>query len=794
MDRTEATFRLRGALRQLRERADQALAPARWHRSRLIAEMREVPGAPHWNAARTAMRSRNDSAAHQAFARHFAARTSAFPLNAREVPGLSTSIAAKFPLAAVDASRRADDIVAGSYDLLGHRHVRVAAPVDWHHDPVHDRRMPRGHWSAVRFLDPVFGDHKVVWELNRHQHWLALGRAFALTGERKYYDAFRGQLIGWMAENPPLTGVNWASMLELGFRILSWQWALSFFAAAAQQDDPSDPPWLVDMLLGTIEQQTHVERNLSLYFSPNTHLTGEVLALYVTGCSLPELASSARWRDAGREVLLREASAQICSDGGHAERSGHYHRYSTDFYLLALAVARRYGDVAAEGFEETARAQAAYLRTIADDTGYRPSIGDDDGGQLFPICGRPAEDCSDTLSIAATLLNEPDLAVGLAPEEAFWMCGETAGGFMSVRPVPWPSRALAASGYYVSRTPAGDHLIFDAGPHGFLNGGHAHADALSVLLTVKGRPLFVDPGTATYTMDSARRDAFRSTPMHNTLVVDHRPQSEPRGPFHWRSQASAQAHGWWSTDGCDFVIGAHDAYDPVRHVRSVLAIHGVGWWILDRVSGDTEHDIALHWHLHPSWRPETCDGSVELRHQDGAVVSLATSLPVRVVAPGQGPLAMWSPAYGRVEAAPVLIAECRARLPLTIATFISASPASDLTLEAVDMAHEPAECPGCAWRARWSDGRITLLAPHATQTSSLLERWGTAHLQTDGTLAALVEANGRREVVLVNGTTVCCGGTPLLELGEFTRIVRAPVSSTLASSMHQYATDEVGTR
>jgi hypothetical protein len=75
-----------------------------------------------------------------------------------------------------------------------------------------------------------------------------------------------------------------------------------------------------------------------------------------------------------------------------------------------------------------------------------------------------------------------------------------------------------------------------------------------------------------------------------------------------------------------------------------------------------------------------------------------------------------------------------------------------------------------------------------------LERWGTAHLQTDGTLAALVEANGRREVVLVNGTTVCCGGTPLLELGEFTRIVRAPVSSTLASSMHQYATDEVGTR
>ena len=42
-------------------------------------------------------------------------------------------------------------------------------------------------------------------------------------------------------------------------------------------------PWLVDLLLGLDRQLQLVEQNLSTYFSPNTHLLGEALALYVAG-------------------------------------------------------------------------------------------------------------------------------------------------------------------------------------------------------------------------------------------------------------------------------------------------------------------------------------------------------------------------------------------------------------------------------------------------------------------------------------------------------------------------------
>src|SRR5262249_58139956 len=93
---------------------------------------------------------------------------------------------------------------------------------------------------------------------------------------------------------------------------------------------------------------------LSHYFSPNTHLLGEALALYVCGRALPELAASGRRAAIGRRILLDEIDRQIAPDGGHAERSTHYQRYALDFYLLALIVARLTADAAASRFEEAA--------------------------------------------------------------------------------------------------------------------------------------------------------------------------------------------------------------------------------------------------------------------------------------------------------------------------------------------------------------------------------------------------------------------------------------------------------
>jgi len=776
MDREEWRFRVTSELRKLGGRARAAVNQPQWNREELGRLLNPTlpDGSADLAGARAALARGDWTAAHRSLASHFSTRPPSFPLDPRGLRALGNRIVEQFPEAAADASQRATLILEGRYDVLGYRNVPFGSPPRWHFDPVHQRTAPGGFWSTVPYLRPEAGDHKIIWEINRHQHWLALARAWHLTGHRRFYKEFVRQLEDWLSANPPLQGGNWASMLEVGFRALSWVWALHFFAGAAATDESADAPWIVDLLVALDRHLAHVEHNLSKYFSPNTHLTGEALALYVAGRALPELRASAHRGDLGRTVLVEEIEHQIGADGGHAELSAHYHRYTTDFYLLALSTARASGDTAAPRFEAAAHRLAAYLRTIADDSGRLPLIGDDDGGKLFPMCPRPPWDAGDSLGAAAVLLGDPRLAVGEIPEEVFWLCGTTTPtrgdvGDAWIRPdrAAWPSTALAASGYYVSRTPQGDHLTFDAGRLGFLNGGHAHADALAMVLTVAGRPLLVDAGTATYTMDPPVRDRFRSTAMHNTVVVNGRSQSEPRGPFHWRTRTDARVTAWRAGEGFDYAEGQHHGYAPISHARAILAVHGVGWFVIDHVFGDHHAApgpvrVEAFWHLSPEWtaHPES-PRCVRLRHPDGLDLAIASSTDLRpLTAFDADGLDAFAPVYGHVERSVCLRTECPGDLPRSFATFVPANAEFSLgiSVEALDVQHAPgAGRYGAAYRVTWPGHEAIILSAteHAGNEGNVL--WGTLEVRTDARFAFLSVGGDRSpRAILIEGDRLEC--------------------------------------
>src|SRR5688572_23209022 len=445
---------------------------AEWLRARLGArwdrnDLRQCLSASTLDSCGRHLERGDWLAAQSALSTAILARPSRFVLDPSTTSLLRREIRDRWPRAPQEASARADRILDGRYDLLGYRDVKWTRDgrVDWQFDPVHQRRPPRRFYADVPFLDAAIGDHKIIWELNRHQHWLQLGRAAWLTGDGKYAAAIVEQLEDWLADNPPYMGINWASMLEIGFRAISWTWALHALLAIpnSQRPTPNEKrpvgnresgvesyPWLIDMLVALARQLTHVERHLSYYFSPNTHLTGEALALYVVGIALPELSASARWAETGRRVLLDEIDRQILDDGGHAERSMHYQRYTLDFYLLAARTARLAGEAsAARRFDAAALRLAEFTRMFADAAGRLPLIGDDDGGMLWPICGRACDDVRDSLSVAAAVLDRAELAPWGIPEEALWIAGP--GNVRAAAGVTPESRLFGTTGYFVAR-------------------------------------------------------------------------------------------------------------------------------------------------------------------------------------------------------------------------------------------------------------------------------------------------------------------------------------------------------
>jgi hypothetical protein len=789
MDGAEIASRARTAAR---ERAGYLAGTWRrrgWRREELAARLSPGPVGPLASAVER-LEARDYMAAHRALSEHFHRRVSRFPVSPHALPDLAASIRQRFPSAPSDAASRADALLDGRFDLLGFRGLDFRGAdgaIDWHLDPVHGRRAPLDWWARVSFLDPAVGDHKIIWELNRHQHFLALGRATWLTGRPRYREACIRQLRGWLSSNPPLVGINWASMLELSLRSISWVWALHLFVEppGARHQDEASSPWLVDLLLGVDRQLSHVERNLSVYFSPNTHLTGEALGLYVCGRALPELSAAARWADIGREALLREIDRQIAPDGGHVERSTHYQRYTLDFYALALTMARVTEDPCAERFAEAVARLESATSLLADPSGRLPAIGDDDGGSLFPICGRPAADARDSLASARALLSRTARTEDLE-EETMWLLGgqpawiihpRGAGGR---RPVPAPSRTprlvassgrlvgtsgmLADTGYCVSRLRAGDHVVIDAGAHGYLNGGHAHADALSLTATLGGRRLFIDAGTGTYTMSPEVRDRFRSSPMHNTLTLDGVSQSRPAGPFHWHSVANGRLHSWHTTREFDFFEGSQDGYLPALHVRRVVVLPGGPLLVVDTVSGPADgasHRADVHWHVAPEWRLAGDERGL-LTLADGADAAWLSSpgdaAEIRLA--DQAGVGWHSPAYGVVDPSLTVRLTVEGPWPLRVATLAGlGSPDTAPRLRLVEI--EPGAAPhAVALEVLGGDER------HLFVMSSAGQPVRAGGIETDARLVWVRSRGGRAETLAIVDGEAAVDSRDLTPQGE----------------------------
>jgi hypothetical protein len=304
---------------------------------------------------------------------------------------------------------------------------------------------------------------------------------------------------------------------------------------------------------------------------------------------------------------------------------------------------------------------------------------------LLPIAGRAPDDVRDSLAAAAALVDRPDLRVGDTPEEAFWLLSHPSlfaqlEQSRAVARIEGPaSAALPDTGYYVSRSSGGDHLVMDAGMHGFLNGGHAHADALSLTFSLRGIPLLIDPGTGSYTTDVEARDRFRSSQLHNTVVVDGRSQSSSSGPFHWNTTANGAAEIWRTNPGFDYLEATHDGYAPLEHRRHLLAMHGDLLIVADAVCGTGAHEMQVHWHLDPRWTVQLAGRRATFRTA-GERVDLAVSHGTldRIAGSEDSPLGWHSPDYGRIEPTSTVTASVSGSLPLWVVSVFGLDPMNEV--------------------------------------------------------------------------------------------------------------------
>ncbi|HEV7218323.1 MAG TPA: alginate lyase family protein [Terriglobales bacterium] len=576
--------------------------------------------------------------------------------------------------------RGADKICHHRFDLLGYEDLDYGADIDWHLDAVHGKRAPMKPWYKIDFLDfDRVGDHKVIWELNRHQHLVTLAKALCLTGDKRYLTELRSQWTSWQRANPYPIGVNWASSLEAAFRSLSWVWILALLPAEVVGLD-----FRKNMIRGLAIHGRHIERNLSTYFSPNTHLLGEAVGLFFIGFMCPEIAGAGRWRRNGWRILLEETQRQVRADGVYFEQSLYYHVYALDFSLHARIVAERNGMDIPVDFDLILNRMLDVVSAVSR-AGVPEGFGDDDGGRVFNPRRNRSEYMTDPLTVGAILFRREDLKSATSlTEEALWLFGRSGLSYFDLpanNPAKGPrtigATSFNAGGIYVMASNKKEPLQMniDSGPQGTGRSGHGHADALSVSVAMEGRRWLIDPGTYCYMCDE--RDRFRGTAAHNTLCVDGLDQAVPDGPFAWKSIPDVHCERWIAGKTFTLFEGNHAGYmrlsDPVVHRRCIFYLHNEFWLIRDVVEGREEHQLEINWHF---------ASDVVIEKAGHGFIARATHASLTgengfALLPVEG--AGWthtiesdsvSPAYGRKDSALTMRSSSRLRLPADHATML----------------------------------------------------------------------------------------------------------------------------
>lgn len=473
--------------------------------------------------------------------------------------------------------------------------------IDWNRDPVSGKTWPLEHWSKIKVVDTASGpDPKFVWELNRHQFFLYTAMSFFVTRQEKYAECTLRHIIDWIENNPIDYGINWVESLEVGTRLTSWIWILELLRDAEALTSDR----LATIILSMHSHAEHLYHYLSHYISPNTHLTGEALALFLYSAVYPEDLQSQKWEIKAKNILDEEIISQVGDDGVHKELSTAYHTYTVDYYFqylsLCLQQKKKIDSVVLDRLEK----MCEFVLFAERPDGSIPLIGDSDGGSALPLDPEQSFSWKNILCDAALLFNRSDFKFRSRSLcwSSIWLWGTSALQKFPEIPMKAPqleSNYFKDSNYIVYRSDwseTADYLFFDVGKMGFFSAGHSHADYLSFDLCFSGISYIADVGTYSY-QDSFWRNYGRGTRAHNTIIIDDHDQVIPTGSFSWDGVFEKGTGCLECCQNFTLIQGVHNAYPGIAHTRTFLVVKDHFLVCFDQFSATGNHRYELNYHF-----------------------------------------------------------------------------------------------------------------------------------------------------------------------------------------------------
>lgn len=402
----------------------------------------------------------------------------------------------------------ADLAIDGTIEAFSNIRLNYGNPINWQYNPITKKETDKSlKWFYINDFDEDRGDVKIIWEISRFTHLFLLSKAYLITKNIKYYNAFSSQINNWVKDNPYSYGANWKCGQEASIRMFSVLMNYSIFRKynIINCNDTYNVKKIIEW---------GYKKVLSNFFYAhrcikNNHTFSEILGRNIGAlCCNDEADLKYSIR-----LINEEISKQFTNNGGClSQYSFNYQRFT--FQILEIFIKLNGISSIDSKNINIINNSINLLYQCQDSIGMVPNYGSNDGSLILPFSPYGYLDYRPTLNTLFYLINSKCLYKNdLFNEEMLWICDEIHRN--SLRQVEKRSISFERSGFFILRFNNGFVVVY-------LNNYNSrpdHFDQLHLDIWYNGLNIFCDCGTYSYATELG--SMLKSTYAHNTLKVDN---------------------------------------------------------------------------------------------------------------------------------------------------------------------------------------------------------------------------------------------------------------------------------
>ena len=512
-------------------------------------------------------------------------------------------------------------ILKRKFKILGLKEVDLINDNSWNKDFSSGFSWEKKfytHYSESDIFCDNGSDIKIPWELSRMHHFTVLGQAWKLTGDITYVKKLCSEWKDWINENPFCHGINWLSTMEVAIRSVNFIVASELISDSKLWEDNKD------YFLNNIRKHgIYIENNLeigihNLSIISGNHYLANICGLYIIGKACSQFPESKRWAKFGKAELEKEINRTVLNDGFYFESSTSYHRLAIELFLYPYLVGTNSNDFFSINYSKKITSMLNFLESILDPGGTTPQIGDNDNGRLLILSNYYKTKYNDhryLLSIGEIIFNDSKFLTSIKnfSGETFWLFDNELNFAKNKKKINTRKpHSFDESGLRViNNNSSNDYLLIRAhGPTSKSLTAHCHNDQLSFELWLDKKAIIVDNGTGCYTKSLSLRNLFRSTKMHNTVIINNKeinPINKAKY-FSLFSNSFSKILSYKIKPKYDEIFCVRkDEYKgetESAHYRSFKYIKNDKLIINDKITSNGKFNASSYLHFHPQINPE----------------------------------------------------------------------------------------------------------------------------------------------------------------------------------------------